>query len=173
MLRFSRILCTGNRPAWVPKRPHQQLKIGKQQAILPKDLKQWYTGIYLRGIKELEQFYERLHEIPLSRSDCTESQPNFEQIDQWNRSVSTLIKEQIATEKANELSNLSRYKANYEKAVEIEQFYQKSFEEMLANRNLFITEENFDEKYQESMKNIVDYNYAINKSGEKIKIGHK
>ncbi|MEN2496611.1 MAG: Mitochondrial ribosome subunit S26 [Marteilia pararefringens] len=149
------------------------------ETMVYRDLSQGNVRLFLHlslkffQRKELEQFYERLHEIPLSRSDCTESQPNFEQIDQWNRSVSTLIKEQIATEKANELSNLSRYKANYEKAVEIEQFYQKSFEEMLANRNLFITEENFDEKYQESMKNIVDYNYAINKSGEKIKIGHK
>ena len=64
-----------------------------------------------------------------------------------------------------------KYKSNLEKSEKIFTDSRKILEEFFAKPGNLVTEENFDEKYNAMIQNEVDYNFAIDKFGNKIAEG--
>ena len=63
------------------------------------------------------------------------------------------------------------FKATYLASVEKIRLYNEQFEDVLKNPAKYVTEKNFDEKFEFAFSNVTNYNYSIDKSGNKLQIG--
>ena len=76
----------------------------------------------------------------------------------------------MESERAKVRQTEEAYQHKLEKMEAQLQTYRDAFNNLKQSGKI-ITEDNFDAKYQESLENIVNYDYALNRSAEVIAVG--
>jgi len=158
------------RPLWLPKKPSKRFVIKKQTPHLSEELFNWYCPIFKRCVDEMDEFRARVMEM--ERFDGQDYEKvDLDQISIWNSKISqNYFKHKTEEQKQIEEQEL-KYKSNLEKSEKIFTDSRKILEEFFAKPGNLVTEENFDEKYNAMIQNEVDYNFAIDKFGNKIAEG--